>query len=54
VDGENETDLMLFSDRFRLTYPGMLLDKKFRIVNGPETPTIGLAQLKTMLLSKDM
>ena len=54
VDRENETGFMLFSDRFRLNYPGMLLDKSFRIVAGPDTPSISLVQLKSLLLSKDM
>ena len=45
---------MIYSDRFTLTFPSYVLDDRTRIRPGPETPLINFANLKELLLSKDV
>ena len=45
---------MFFSDRFTQTFPSYVLDDRIRIRPGPETPVTNFANLKELLLSKDV
>ena len=50
----NPTQFDLFSDRIKRMYPSYQLDSRCLIRPGPETPTVNLAQLKELLLSKNL
>ena len=45
---------MLFSDRFAQMFPSYVVDDDFRVRPGPETPRVNFADLKMLLLSKDL
>ncbi len=51
---ENPSEFELFSDRVNRMWPSYVLDSRNRLRPGPETPTINLAWLKELLLSKDL
>ena len=51
---DHPTEFGLFSDVIYRKYPTYLLNEELKIVPGPETPRINLAELKSILLSKDL
>lgn len=51
---EKPTEFELFSDRINRMWPSYVLDARNRLRPGPETPTINLAWLKELLLSKEL
>jgi len=51
---DNPTDFWLFSDRFQVVFPGYVLDDRCRVRPGPDTPVVNFANLKELLLSKDL
>ena len=52
-EGEGKEGFETFSERFLRLYPGYVLDKDMRVRASPETKTVNLKQLCTLLKSKD-
>ena len=48
------TDYLLCSDKMNSKYPSYMLDQRCKIVPGPNTPLYNFADLKELLLSKDL
>ena len=50
----NPTEFEIFSDRIHRLWPNCILSSRCAIRPGPDIPTLNFAQLKELLLSKDI